>query len=66
METLPKTFFLTFENTMQIDPKNACISAGVNFGTCVLPSDNLVSPLNNRLNVLKYRSRLTVWMITLS
>ena len=58
--------FLTFENTMQIDPKNVCISAGVNFGTCVLPGDNVVSSLNNRLKVQKYRSRLTVWIITLS
>ena len=51
---------------MQIDPKNVCISEGVYFGTCVLPSDNLVSSLNNRFKVQKYRSRLTVWTITLS
>ena len=54
--------FLTFENTMQIDPKNVCISAGVNFGTC----DNLVSSPNNRLKAQRYRSRLTVWIITRS
>ena len=58
--------FLTFENTTQIDPKNVSISVGVHFGTCVLPSDNLVSSLNNRLKVQKCRSRLTVWIITLS
>ena len=57
--------FLTFENTTQIDPKNVSISVGVHFGTCVLPSDNLVSSLNNRLKVQKCRSRLTVWIITL-
>ena len=34
---------------MQIDSKNVCVSAGVNFGTWVLPSDNLVSSPNNRL-----------------
>ena len=56
--------FLTFENTTQIDPKNVCISAGVHFGTCVLPSDSLVSSLNNRLKVENYRLRLTVWIIT--
>ena len=58
--------FLTFENTTQIDPKNVSISVGVHFGTCVLPSDNLVSSLNNRLKVQKYRSLLTAWIITLS
>ena len=58
--------FLTFENTTQIDPKNVSTSVGVHFGTCVLPSDNLVSSLNNRLKVQKCRSRLTVWIITLS
>ena len=49
---------------MQIDPKNVCISAGVHFGTCVLPSDSPVSSLNNRLKVENYRLRLTVWIIT--
>ena len=58
--------FLTFENTTQIDPKNVSISVGVHFGTCVLPSDNLVSSLNNRLKVQNYRLHLTVWIITLS
>ena len=46
--------FLTFENTTQIDPKNVSISVGVHFGTCVLPSDNLVSSLNKSI----------VWTIT--
>ena len=55
MENFSKNRFLAFENTMQIDPKNVCISAGVNFGTCVLPSVNLVSSLNNRLKIQKYR-----------
>ena len=58
--------FLTFENTMQIDSKSVCISAGVHFGTCLLLCDNLVSSLNNRLKVQNYRLHLTVWIITFS
>ena len=61
-----KELFLTFENAMQIDPKNVCISAGVHFGTCVscLVTIWLVHP-TTVLKVQKYRSRLTVWTITL-
>ena len=64
METFSKSF-LTFENTMQIDPKKVLIGEGVYFGMCVLPTNNPVSLLNNRLKVHKYRSRFTVWIITL-
>ena len=65
METISKNFFNLRKHYANY-PKNVCISAGVHFGTCVLPSDNLVSSLNNRLKVQKYRSLLTAWIITLS
>ena len=63
METISKNFFNLRKHYANY-PKNVCISAGVHFGTCVLPSDSLVSSLNNRLKVENYRLRLIVWIIT--